>query len=422
VDKTRRVLALVATATLLWATPAYAQREDDKARVDADLARTQATLEAATERAQQAATQYASANAKLPAAQTQLADARGRLAASKAAAKQADREAAAAAAAQSQATKGYDEAAAKVEEARAHVTEFVTRTYQGSRFLALNSILDSGSPSEFATRVGYLDHVAAGERRTVDAFTKARMEAKIRSNAAQVAKQKADASRDAARKALSESQAAAAVAEQAAADVQQLVQQRQQAASVADQERGAVLARYNALKAESDRIAAELRAAAEAAARNASKGGGAGPPVAKPPSGGGAFFLMPTRGFKSSDFGMRYDPYYKVWQLHAGTDIAAPMGQAIYAAADGRVVRAGWNGGYGNYTCISHGMYQGKDLATCYGHQSQLLVSAGQSVRRGQLIGRIGTTGASTGAHLHFEVRRAGTPVNPLSWLPGCLC
>jgi murein DD-endopeptidase MepM/ murein hydrolase activator NlpD len=419
---TTRVLALVATATLLWATPAYAQREDDKARVDADLARTQATLEGATERAQQAAAQYTIANAKLPAAQNLLANARDKLATSKAAAKRADRDSAAAAAAQAQANKGYDEAAAKVEDANAHVTEFVTRTYQGSRFLALNSLLDSGSPSEFATRVGYLDHVAAHERQAVDALTSARLEAKNRSNAAQVARQKADAARDAARRALSESQSAAAVAEQAAADVQNLVHQRQQAAAVADQERGAVLARYNALKAESERIAAELRAAAEQAARAGSRGGGGGPPVVAPPVRGGAFFLMPTRGFKSSDFGQRYDPYYRVWQLHAGTDIAAPMGQAIYAAADGRVVKAGWNGGYGNYTCISHGSYEGRDLATCYAHQSQMMVSPGQSVRRGQVIGRIGSTGASTGAHLHFEVRRAGTPVNPLSWLPGCLC
>jgi murein DD-endopeptidase MepM/ murein hydrolase activator NlpD len=132
--------------------------------------------------------------------------------------------------------------------------------------------------------------------------------------------------------------------------------------------------------------------------------------------------MMPTAGWKSSDFGMRYDPYYHVSQLHAGVDIAAPGGQAIYAAADGRVVTAGWSGGYGNYTCISHGPYQGSDLATCYGHQSVIEVSVGQWVRRGQVIGRVGSTGASTGSHLHFEVRRGGDPVNPVPWLPGCFC
>jgi murein DD-endopeptidase MepM/ murein hydrolase activator NlpD len=103
-------------------------------------------------------------------------------------------------------------------------------------------------------------------------------------------------------------------------------------------------------------------------------------------------------------------------------DIAADGGQPIYAAADGRVIFAEWNGGYGNYTCISHGRVGGKGLSTCYAHQSRILASAGQRVRRGQVIGRVGTTGASTGNHLHFEVRRDGVPVQPLNWLPSCLC
>ena len=119
---------------------------------------------------------------------------------------------------------------------------------------------------------------------------------------------------------------------------------------------------------------------------------------------------------------MRYDPYYKTWQLHAGVDLAAPEGSPIYAAGDGQVVQAGWSGGYGNYTCLYHGQYQGKGLSTCYGHQSAILVHVGQAVHRGDLIGRVGTTGASTGDHLHFEVRVNGTPVQPLDWLNACLC
>ncbi|HEV7896483.1 MAG TPA: M23 family metallopeptidase [Planosporangium sp.] len=414
------VRALTLAVVLLGAVPASADPADDKSRVDADLARTSATLEAATSRAQQAAGQYAQANGQLPAAQNALGDARGRVASAEVVARHADGAAAAAEAAKAQAAKQYEEAAAQVDERRAHVGEFVSQTYRGSGFLAINSILESGSPSEFTTRIGYLNQVAAGETRALNALTVAWAEAKSRENAAEEARQRADQTREQARQALAASRAAAASAEQAATDVQNLITQRQQAMDVANQERGAVLASYNALKAESDRIAAELREAAKQ--RNGGGGGGNPPRDVTPPSSGGAFFIMPTSGWKSSDFGMRYDPYYQVWQLHAGVDIAAPMGQAIYAAGDGRVVRAGWNGGYGNYTCISHGNYQGRDLATCYGHQSALAVSAGQYVRRGQLIGRVGTTGASTGAHLHFEVRRDGTPENPLSWLPGCFC
>jgi murein DD-endopeptidase MepM/ murein hydrolase activator NlpD len=390
------------------------------------LAKTNASLEGATARAQQAVAQYTQANAQLPGAQNALADARGKVASAEVATRQAERDATEAEAAKVEAAKGYADAAAQVDQQRAHVSQFVSQSYRGTGFLAINSILESGSPTEFATRMGYLDQIAAGETRALNALTSARMEAKVRENAAEAARQRADGTREQARQALAASQGAATAAEQAAADVQNIVTQRQQAMDVANQERGAVLASYNQLKADSDRIGAQLRAAEEAARRQQQQnnsGGGSQPPQdVTPPSGGGAFFIMPTAGWKSSDFGMRYDPYYKVWQLHAGTDIAAPSGQAIYAAADGQVVRAGWYGGYGNYTCISHGGYQGSGLSTCYGHQSALLVSAGQSVRRGTLIGRVGTTGASTGAHLHFEVRRDGTPVNPLSWLPGCFC
>jgi murein DD-endopeptidase MepM/ murein hydrolase activator NlpD len=416
---------------LLGAAPASAVDPADQDRVDAELTRTNAALEGATARAQQAVFQYTQANAQLPGAQNLLADARGRVASAEVVSRQAEREAAAADAAQAEAVQAYGQAATQVEQQREHVSEFVSQSYRGTAFLAINSVLDSGSPTEFATRMGYLDQIAAGETRALNALTAARMEAKVRENSAKVARERADQSRQQAREALSAAQAAAAGAEQAAADVQNLINQREQAMTVANQERGAVLANYNQLKAESDRIAAELRAAAEERERerqrqeqNKPGGGGGNPPPTDvaPPSGGGAYFIMPTAGWKSSDFGMRYDPYYKVWQLHAGVDIAASSGRAIYAAADGRVVRAGWNGGYGNYTCISHGNYQGTDLSSCYAHQSAILVSAGQSVRRGQLIGRVGTTGASTGAHLHFEVRRNGSPVNPLSWLPGCFC
>lgn len=125
----------------------------------------------------------------------------------------------------------------------------------------------------------------------------------------------------------------------------------------------------------------------------------------------------PLAGRLTSKFGTRFDPYYHVWQLHPGVDLAAPIGTPIVAAADGRVARAGWYGGYGNYTCIDHGRADGQRLSTCYGHQSRLLVSPGQRVRAGQVIGLVGSTGASTGPHLHFEVRLGGRAVDPLPWI-----
>ncbi|MEV4654415.1 M23 family metallopeptidase [Micromonospora sp. NPDC049301] len=132
---------------------------------------------------------------------------------------------------------------------------------------------------------------------------------------------------------------------------------------------------------------------------------------------GGGRLGRPLSGRLTSKYGTRFDPYYHVWQLHSGVDLAAPTGTPILAAADGRVSRAGWYGGYGNYTCIDHGRADGQRLSTCYGHQSKLLVSRGQRVRAGQVIGLVGSTGASTGPHLHFEVRLGGRPVDPLPWI-----
>ncbi|MEH0935427.1 peptidoglycan DD-metalloendopeptidase family protein [Micromonospora psammae] len=140
-------------------------------------------------------------------------------------------------------------------------------------------------------------------------------------------------------------------------------------------------------------------------------------PSRKPAAYRGGPLSPPLSGRLTSRFGTRFDPYYHRWQLHAGVDLAAPTGAPILAAAGGRVTRAGWYGGYGNYTCIDHGRADGQRLSTCYGHQSRLLVSPGQQVRTGQLIGRVGSTGASTGPHLHFEVRLGGRPVDPLPWI-----
>jgi murein DD-endopeptidase MepM/ murein hydrolase activator NlpD len=135
------------------------------------------------------------------------------------------------------------------------------------------------------------------------------------------------------------------------------------------------------------------------------------------PGYGGGRLRRPVPGPITSPFGNRLDPYYHVWQLHSGVDIGAPAGTPIVAAAAGRVSQAGWFGGYGNYTCIDHGEVDGQRLSTCYGHQQRILVAPGEQVSAGQVIGLVGSTGASTGPHLHFEVRLGGRPVDPLPWI-----
>lgn len=115
----------------------------------------------------------------------------------------------------------------------------------------------------------------------------------------------------------------------------------------------------------------------------------------------------------SSGFGYRHDPFTGGGAMHAGLDFKGPVGTAILAAADGTVTSAGWQGGYGNCIEITHA----NGLVTRYAHMSGFTVSLGQEVKRGVQIGRMGSTGRSTGSHLHFEVRLNGSAVNPLKFL-----
>ena len=117
----------------------------------------------------------------------------------------------------------------------------------------------------------------------------------------------------------------------------------------------------------------------------------------------------PTAGRITSNFGMRRHPVLGYARMHKGMDIAAPRGTPIYAALDGVVVAAGRAGGYGNVVKLSHG----NGLASAYGHMSRIIARGGQRVARGQLIGYVGSTGLSTGPHLHFEIWKNGVSVNP---------
>ncbi len=130
--------------------------------------------------------------------------------------------------------------------------------------------------------------------------------------------------------------------------------------------------------------------------------------TAEPSQGAGAF-SWPVSGTITSPFGWRSNPFGGAPEFHQGLDIAAPTGTTVTAAASGTVLLAQWYGGYGNYILIDNG----GGYSTGYGHLSAIYVSVGQKVKRGQAIGAVGSTGYSTGPHLHFEVRFHGKPVDP---------
>ena len=123
---------------------------------------------------------------------------------------------------------------------------------------------------------------------------------------------------------------------------------------------------------------------------------------------------MPVDGVRlSSDYGMRTHPVLGGRRGHKGVDLAGPTGTPIRAAADGIVSRADWFSSYGLYISLEHG----GSMQTRYGHMSRLNVAAGQRVRKGDVIGYVGSTGRSTGPHLHYEVRIAGAAVNPVPYM-----
>jgi murein DD-endopeptidase MepM/ murein hydrolase activator NlpD len=208
----------------------------------------------------------------------------------------------------------------------------------------------------------------------------------------------------------SEAKAAAEVAAAAKAAVDRLVVEQAAAATVAAH---AVEAAATALRSRRDLLqqadstvvalvaahTAERVEASAAAARAAALSSGAGPVSGD--------WVRPVVGPLSSPYGMRWG------QLHAGIDFAARPGSIIRAASSGTVVLASWYGGYGNAVDIDHG----SGLATRYGHASEVLVSTGEYVTVGQPIALVGSTGDSTGPHLHFEVRQNDTPVDPISFL-----
>jgi murein DD-endopeptidase MepM/ murein hydrolase activator NlpD len=189
----------------------------------------------------------------------------------------------------------------------------------------------------------------------------------------------------------------------------------------------AAAARRAAEQAKEARQAASAAKAAKSAKRSSSASrstrSAAPRPAAPRPSVGSSSssgahhgFIYPVSAPITSPYGMRLHPVLHVWKLHDGTDFGAGCGTAMHAAYDGVVSEKYYNAGYGNRLMIDHGRVDGKYVTTGYNHAIRYTVGVGDRVRKGQVIGYVGTTGYSTGCHLHLMVWLNGSMVNPMSW------
>jgi len=282
----------------------------------------------------------------------------------------------------------------KLDQAQDDVRRSAVLLYQHGDGAAMIGLLGGATGSgQLVEGNHYLARVS--DKRQSDAERVTRLKARLASQQEQLAQQKKTA--DDAR--------AAAADEKARLDALASQQQRARAAAAtAEQQESVALdtARSRqeeaarALQAESDRIA-QLALS-----------------VGDGPALGDGTFIRPVPGSITSGFGNRTDPVTGASAFHSGLDFGASCGTPIKAAGTGVILSAGFNGGgYGNMTLINHG----DGLSTLYGHQSSIIVSVGQSVTQGQVIGYVGSTGKSTGCHLHFEVRVSGTPVDPSGYL-----
>ena len=266
-------------------------------------------------------------------------------------------------------------------------------------FRLVDAVLRARTYRDMAAAKGYLETLIETEADNVDQVKIAKAERESARHALDAGRNQAAAARDVVVQQVAEVKSA----RQAQDVVRQQVAAKEAArlalVQKARSQKAAFQKQVAALQAESNSITSLLR--------GVQKGQGIAP-------SGKGILAIPLPGAPiTSPFGMRYDPILETNSMHTGVDFGAPMGTPIHAAAAGTVVFAGPRGGYGNCTIIDHG----NSLATLYGHQSVIGVTVGQKVTKGQVIGKVGSTGMSTGPHLHFEVRVNGTPVNPMLYL-----
>lgn len=396
--------------------------EDKKKQVEQRVEVAEEDLDESSAALRKASVRLAAAQEQLAAAKVELATARGKLevAEERDAVMQAALETAEAelATAEAELAQGRLDRDAQ----RQRVATTVAEMYMDGDpdLIAFTSLMDAESSEELTRRDGVRDVVVGQEARAYDELKAAEVMMVVREDQVERARDAVAGKRAEAAEHLVLMQELETEKAAASASVRSLVEERAAARAEASAARAADAAKLRALQRQQDEIEEMLRRRAEAALRRARAAAAAKAASARArsavsgPSGG--VLSYPVDGYVTSPFGYRTHPIHKYWGMHDGVDFGGGCGTPLRAAAQGRVVASYWSAVYGNRLVVDHGAHAGVGLATVYNHASDYTVDVGTQVTRGQVIGFEGSTGWSTGCHLHFTVMANGRPVDPMNW------
>jgi murein DD-endopeptidase MepM/ murein hydrolase activator NlpD len=413
------VLVSLSAALSLAAVPAAPANElgDKQRRVHREIEQAQQELRHSSKALVRATVRVEEAERRLEAAERELDGRRAEVAAARIvdATMQAELDAA---------TARLDRAQTALEQGRrSHrdqvkvLRSIAAEIYQAGspELMGLTLVLTSRDPAELSTQLNVVRNVMDRETATLQRLEASSLllelqERRVAEARAEVAAKREDAARTLEHTQVLERQAAAA-----SSRVTELLQERTEARRGAARAKKADERRLRQLRDERDRISRLIRKREAELRRKRSKAAIARAIKASRSHPGR--LSRPIDSYITSPYGMRLHPVYHQWTLHDGTDFGGGCGRPVRAAASGRVIGRYYNVGYGNRVIVAHGYMRGASVTTTYNHLSRYSTYVGQRVRRGEVIGFVGTTGYSTGCHLHFMVFRNGRTVNPMNWL-----
>jgi murein DD-endopeptidase MepM/ murein hydrolase activator NlpD len=407
--------ALAATLSLGLVPLSSADTAGDKKKLDANIAQLSTAIEGTSQ-------DLAKALVGLQRTKAELPGARQALTAADAAQGVADRNnqtmGTALAVARANAAKATDALGQNARNGQAvqdQLGNLVRDDYQQGGMSGLSIVLEATSPADFTDRIIMLDTVMRVRSETLGGLGTMRAQGQADQAHLVAVRQQVAVLKARAEAALAQATAArkTAVAAKTKLDLLYADQSRYEATVAA--KKATEIANLKKMQAESDSLARQLAARAKAAREAAARGTHQPGPRSAQQGSRSGFLSYPLNAPVSQEFRPKGDPL----GYHPGIDFAANCGSPVYAAAAGDVIMTtpeSLSGGYGNRLIIDHGLQRGVDLTTTYNHLTSFVVTSGH-VARGQLVAYSGTTGFSTGCHLHFETRQDGTPVNPRLWL-----